>query len=478
MVPVSAVAMHIETIANRNSRPCILLRQSYREGGKVKKRTIANLTHWSPELVENLRLLLRGGKVVERVEDTFNILRFRPHGHVAAVLGILYKIGLDGIMGGADSKEHALSLAMVVAHVIDRQSKLATPRGLNDAALFSTLGEALGLAYADHNELYTAMEWLVERQEHMEVGLGMQHLQEGAFVLYDVTTAYCEGRTCPLAKLSHSRDKKKGKLQIVIGLLCTSDGCPVAVEAFPANMGDPSTFRSQITKIRGRFGLKRVVFVGDRGILTESRIRENIKPVEGLDWITALRAGQIRKCVDNGSLQFCLSDERNLAEITDPNFPGERLIVCGNPLLAAERSRERRQLLAATQRELDKIVRATRRMKRPLKGKASIALNVGKIINKFKMAKHFHISIGESSLSYQLKENSIAKEAAWDGIYIIRTSLPPDELDAEGIVKAYKRLSVVERAFRCFKGVALKVRPIHHRLEHRVRGHVFLCMLA
>jgi len=470
--------MHIETVPNRNSRPCILLRQSYREGGKVKKRTIANLTDWSPELVEDLRLLLRGGKVVERVEETFDILRSRPHGHVRAVLGTLYKIGLDRIIGDAGSREHALNLAMIVARVIDPQSKLATARGLNDETLFSTLGEELGLEYTDENELYAAMDWLVKRQDRIEAQLAKQHLQEGTLVLYDVTSTYFEGRTCPLAKLGHNRDKKKGKLQIVIGLLCTCDGCPVAVEVFPGNTGDPSTLQSQITRIRGRFGLERVVFVGDRGLLTEARIRKDIEPVEGLDWITALRAGQIRKLVDSGSLQLSLFDERNLAEITDPNFPGERLILCRNPLLAAERSRKRQELLVATQKELDKIVLATQREKRALKGKARIALKVEKVINKFKMAKHFHLSIGENGFSYQLKEDNIAKEAALDGIYVIRTSLPPDKLDAEGAVKAYKGLSVVERAFRCFKAVDLKVRPIHHRLEHRVRAHVFLCMLA
>lgn len=478
MVHVLSVAMHIETVPNRNSRPCILLRQSYREGGKVRKRTIANLTDWSPELVENFRVLLRWGKVVERVEETFDILRSRPHGHVRAVLGTLYKIGLDRIIGEPGSREHALNLAMIVARVIDPQSKLATAHGLNDETLFSTLGEELGLASTDENELYAAMDWLGERQDHIEAQLAKQHLQEGTLVLYDVRSTYFEGRTCPLAKLGHNRDKKKGKLQIVIGLLCTCDGFPVAVEVFPGNTGDPSTLRSQITRIRGRFGLERVVFVGDRGLLTEARIRKDIQPVEGLDWITALRAGQIRKLVDNGSLQFSLFDERNLAEITDPAFPGERLIVCRNPLLAAERSRKRQELLVATQNELDKIALATQREKRALKGKTTIALKVGKVINKFRMAKHFHLSIGENGFSYQRKEGNIAKEAALDGIYVIRTSLPPDKLDAEGAVKAYKRLSVVERAFRCFKAVDLKVHPIHHRLEHRVRVHVFLCMLA
>jgi len=367
---------------------------------------------------------------------------------------------------------------MIVARVIDPQSKLATARGLKDETLSSTLGEELGLGDADENELYRAMDWLGEQQDRIELQLAKRHLHNGTLVLYDVTSTYFEGKCCPLAMLGHNRDKKKGKLQVVFGLLCTVEGCPVAVEVFAGNTGDPSTLQAQITKIKDRFSLERVVMVADRGLLTEARIRKDIGPVKGLDWITALRATQIRKLVNSGSLQLSLFDEFNIAEIKDPSFPGERLIVCRNPLLASERCRKREELLKATEKELDKIARATRREKRALKGKGRIALKVGRVINKYKMAKHFHLTIGEDGFIYQRKEESIAREASLDGIYVIRTSLSADHLDAEATVKSYKGLSVIERAFRSFKAIDLKVRPVYHRLVHRVRAHIFLCMLA
>jgi len=475
---VSYVAMYIETVPNRNSPPCILLRESYRQGGKVRKRTIANLSKWPPELVENFRALLRGGTVVERLEKSLEVVRSRPYGHVAAVLGTLRKTGLDLIIGGKGLKEHALSVAMIVARIIDPQSKLATARGLKDESMFSALGEELGVEQASEDELYQAMDWLGERQERIEGKLAKKHLDNGSIVLYDVTSTYFEGRTCPLARLGHNRDGKKGKLQIVFGLLCNHEGCPVAVEVFSGDRGDPSTLEEQIRKIRVRFGLDRVILVGDRGLITEARIREEIRPVKGLEWITALRTSQIRKLVASGSLQLSLFDEQDLAEITDPAYPGERLVVCRNPILAEERARKRRELLEATERELDKIVQATKRKKRPLKGKDKIALRVGKLINKFKVGKHFRVSIEEDSFSYNRKEDNIAREEALDGIYVIRTSLSSDKLSSDATVTAYKQLSLVEQAFRCFKSIDLKVRPIHHRLERRVRAHVFLCMLA
>ena len=470
--------MYIETVPNRNSPPCILLRESYRQGGKVKKRTIANLSKWPPELVENFRALLRGGTVVERLEKSFEVVRSRPYGHVAAVLGTLRKTGLDLIIGGKGLRQHALSVAMIVARIIDPRSKLATARGLKDESMFSALGEELGVEHASEDELYQAMDWLGERQERIEAKLAKKHLDNGSLVLYDVTSTYFEGRTCPLARLGYNRDGKKGKLQIVFGLLCNHEGCPVAVEVFSGDTGDPSTLAEQIRKIRVRFGLDRVILVGDRGLITEARIREEIRPVKGLEWITALRTSQIRKLVDSGSLQLSLFDEQDLAEITDPAYPGERLVVCRNPILAEERARKRRELLEATEKELEKIVQATRRKKRPLKGKDKIALRVGKVINKFKVGKHFRVSIEEDSFSYQRKEDNIAREEALDGIYVIRTSLSSDKLASEAAVTAYKQLSLVEQAFRCFKSIDLKVRPIHHRLERRVRAHVFLCMLA
>jgi transposase len=444
----------------------------------VKKRTIANLSTWPAHLVEGLRGLLKGGLVVDTAGESFDVVRTRPHGHVAAVLGSLRAVGLDDIIGEKKTAEHALSVAMIVARLIDPQSKLATARGLGEETMFSSLGEMLGVESAKEDELYEAMDWLAERQESIEAKLAARHLHNGSLVLYDVTSTYFEGRTCPLAKLGHNRDGKKGKLQIVFGILCTVEGCPVAVEVFSGDTGDPSTVQKGIAKIRDRFGLERVIMVGDRGLITEARIREELRPVEGLEWITALRAAQIRKLVESGSFQLSLFDEQDLGEITTPAYPGERLVVCRNPVLAEERARKREELLKATERELQKIVDATCRPKRRLKGKGKIALKVGKVINKFKVGKHFHLTFGEEEFSFQRKESHIATEAALDGIYVIRTSLTSDRLQAQGVVRAYKQLSVVERAFRSYKSIDLKVRPIHHRLERRVRAHVFLCMLA
>ena len=470
--------MYIETVPNRDSPPCTLLRESYRHEGKVKNRTVTNLTQWSPHLVEGLRALLKGGTVIGQVEEAFDVVRTLPHGHVAAVLGTLRKVGLDTIIGNKGMREHALSVAMIVARLIDPQSKLATARGLGAETTFNTLGEMLGVDSASEDELYAAMDWLGEHQERIEAKLSARHLHNGSLVLYDVTSTYFEGRTCPLAKLGHNRDGKKGKLQIVFGLLCTEKGCPVAVEVFSGDTGDPSTLQAQIAKIRDRFGLERVIMVGDRGLITEARIREELRPVKGLEWITALRAPQIRKLAEQGLIQLSLFDEQDLAEVTTPAFPEERLVLCRNPILAQERARKREDLLKATEKELEKVANAVCRPMRKLKGKDKIALKVGKVINKFKMAKHFHISIGEENFSYERKEAAIAREASLDGIYVIRTSLTKDTLQAEGVVQAYKQLSFVERAFRSAKSIDLKVRPIHHRLERRVRAHVFLCMLT
>ncbi len=470
--------MYIDRVPNRNSPPCPLLRESYRCDGTVKKRTITNLSKWPSDLVEGLDKLLHGGVIVDKLQDCFDVERSLPHGHVAAVLGTLRKVGLDRIIGGQGSREHALNVAMIVARIIDPRSKLATARGLGEETWFSTLAQTLDVGSADEDELYAAMDWLGARQERIETKLASRHLQEGALVLYDVSSTYFEGRRCPLARRGHNRDGKKGKLQIVFGLLCNAEGCPVAVEVFPGDTGDPSTLHSQITRIRQRFGLHHVVWVGDRGLITQARIREELQPVEGLDWITALRGAQIRKLVDNGSLQLSLFDQQDLAEIIDPAYPGERLVVCRNPLLAAQRSRKRNELLTATEAELQKIAQATCRPKRALKGKTTIALKVGRVVNKFKMAKHFHLCIEENAFSFQRKEQNIAREATLDGVYVVRTSLTCEAMQAQGVVHAYKQLSVVERAFRSYKSIDLKVRPIHHRLETRVRAHIFLCMLA
>jgi hypothetical protein len=470
--------MYIERVPNRNSPPAILLRESFREGSTVRKRTLANLSTWPPELVEGLHTLLRGGTAVKQLHDAFDIVRSRPHGHVAAVLGTLRHLDLERIIDPNPSPQRDLVVAMIVARLLDPRSKLATARGLNAETLAHTLGEALGLQAATADDLYDAMDWLFERQERIEKQLAARHLEDGSLVLCDVTSTYFEGRTCPLAHLGYSRDDKRGTLQIVFGLLCNRAGCPVAVEVFDGNTADPMTVAPQIAKLRQRFGLSRMVLVGDRGLLTEARIRDELQPVAGLDWITALRSSAIQQLVSTGALQLSLFDQRDLAQITSPDYPGERLVVCKNPLLAAERARKREDLLHATERELEKIVTATQRPKRRLKGQDKIGLRVGRVLQRFKMAKHFQVTITEAEFTYSRDEARIAQEAALDGVYIIRTSVPDTTLDAEDTVRAYKALSEVERAFRSYKTVDLRVRPIYHYLADRVRAHVLLCMLA
>jgi Transposase DDE domain len=470
--------MYIERVPNRNSPPAILLRESFREGNTVRKRTLANLSTWPPELVEGLQTLLRGGTAVKQLHDAFDIVRSRPHGHVAAVLGTLRRLDLERIIDPNPSPQRDLVVAMIVARLLDPRSKLATARGLHAETLAHTLGEALGLQAATADDLYYAMDWLFERQERLEKQLAARHLEDGALVLCDVTSTYFEGRTCPLAHLGYSRDDKRGTLQIVFGLLCNRAGCPVAVEVFDGNTADPMTVAPQIAKLRQRFGLSRIVLVGDRGLLTEARIRDELQPVAGLDWITALRSSAIQPLVSTGALQLSLFDQHDLAQITSPDYPGERLVVCKNPLLAAERARKRADLLHATERELEKIVTATQRPKRRLKGQDKIGLRVGRVLQRFKMAKHFQVTITEAEFTYGRDEERIAPEAALDGVYIIRTSVPDTTLDAEDTVRAYKALSEVERAFRSYKTVDLRVRPIYHYLADRVRAHVLLCMLA
>ena len=472
------MAMYIDIVPNRQSPPAVLLRESYRQHGKVKKRTIANLSKLPKDIVEQLRTLLRGGQVVEDFEKAMEVIRSLPHGHVASVLGTLIKTGLDQIISPEKSREFSLILAMIIARVIDPKSKLATARGIDPETASTSLGKLLGLERVRENDLYFAMDWLGGEQERIENVLAAKHLKVGILVLYDITSTYFEGRTCPLAHLGHSRDGKKDKLQIVIGLLCAPDGCPVAVEVFEGNCADPKTLPSQIAKIRERFGIERVVLVGDRGMITKARIRQDLRGKDGLDWITALRAPQIRKLVESGHLQLTVFDTRDMAQITHPDYPDERLIVCRNPVLAQERARKREELLQATEAKLNKIFLATSRAARRLKGKDKIALRVGKVINKFKMAKHFEISIADDGFSYQRKEEAIAREEALDGIYVIRTSVPREILDTNDIVGAYKGLSQVERAFRSLKSIDLKIRPIFHRLAERVKAHVFLCMLA
>lgn len=470
--------MYIERVPNRNSPPAVLLRESYREGGKIRKRTLANLSKLPDTVVDNLRIVLKGGAAIENLSESFSVERSLPHGHVAVVLGTIKKLSLHNLIAPDNSRKRALVLAMIVARILDPRSKLATARGLNSETCFSSLSEVLGLEKADEDELYEAMDWLVSRQESIENELAKIHLTEGALVLYDVSSTYFEGTQCPLARYGYNRDKKKGFLQIVFGLICDKRGCPVAVEVFEGNTSDTTTITAQIEKVRHRFGIQQVVWVGDRGMITSTRILTEFQPVEGLDWITALRAPQIRKLVEQEAVQLSLFDETDLVEFSCSDYPGERLIACRNPMLAQEKSLTREALLQATEQELNKIVIATSRDKRALKGADQIGLRVGRVLNSKGVGKYFNIAITEKSFSFSRNKVAIAKDSALDGVYIIRTSVKPETLDAASAVRAYKSLSTVEQAFRSYKTVDLKVRPIYHRLEQRVKAHVFLCMLA
>ena len=469
--------MYIESVPNRNSPPAILLRESYRDADKIKKRTIANLSDWPTEIVEGLRTLLKGGKVAPADQESIIVRRALPHGHVAAVLGTLRNIGLDRMLGPPRNRCRDLVIAMIVARLIAPASKLATARMLDPLTASSSLGEVLSLGPVDEDELYVALDWLGERQEAIEKAIARKHLHDGTLVLYDVSSSYVEGRCCELARLGYNRDGKKGKLQIVYGLLCAADGCPVAIEVFEGDTGDPRTLAAQIDKVKKRFALERVALVGDRGMITQARLDAEIAPA-GLDWITALRAPAIRTLVEAGALQMSLFDQRDMAAITSPDYPGERLIVCRNPDLARERTRKREDLLAATEADLAVIAAAVRRARSPLRGEAEIALKVGAVVNRHKVAKHFELSIGEASFSFHRKTEAITAEAALDGIYVVRTNLPKKLLDDAATVGAYKSLARVERAFRSLKTVDIHLRPIFHWTTPRVRAHVLLCMLA
>ena len=483
--------MYIATIPNRSSPPAILLRESYRQAGKVKSRTVTNLTRWPAEQVESFRRVLRGETLVS-VHEALVVERTLPHGHTLAVLGTLRRLGLERVLHSRPSRQRTLVVAMIAARILDPRSKLATARGLDDEtaipvgiAALSSLGEELGLGDTDADELYEAMDWLLPRQAAIEKKLAKKHLQDGSLVLYDVSSSYFEGIKCPLAKRGHCRDGKKGKLQIACGLMCTTDGCPVAVEVFEGNPADPKTLACQIEKLRKRFGLTRLILVGDRGMLTSARIEEELRPIDGLDWISALRAPAIRKLAEDGLVAPSLFDQRDLAEITSPDFPGERLVACYNPLLAEKRARTRDELLATTEKELDKVVAATQRARNPLRGADKIGLRVGKKLGRYKVGKHFVVTITKDGFDYERNAEKIEAEAALDGIYVVRTSVEADTLGPDETVQAYKGLAVAERAFRSLKTVerhvprgTLKVRPIHHRLADRVRAHVFLCMLA
>lgn len=480
------VSMFIDVVPNRNSPPAILIRESIREGAKVRKRTIANISDWPKEKIEALRALLKGtlppppttSQDQTPLSDAFDIIRSRPHGHVAAVLGTLQRLGLERILDRDPSRERSLSVALVAARIFEPGSKLALAQAMGSETLHSSLGEELGTDDCTEDDLYGAMDWLLARQAAIEKTLAQKHLSDGTLVLYDVTSTYFEGRKCPLARFGHSRDGKNDRPQIVFGLLTTDAGCPVAVEVFEGNTGDPKTVKAQIEKLKSRFKLKRVVLVGDRGMLTHARIREDLRGSGDVDWITALRAPAIQKLLKQGLIQLSLFDETDLAEISSPDFPGERLVVCRNPLLAEERKRKREDLLKATEKHFEQIQKAAAREKNPLRGKDKIGLRVGKVSGQFKMGKHFKIEITESSFRFERDQQRIDSEAALDGIYVIRTSLQQDQMGTEDAVRSYKRLATVERAFRSLKTVDLKVRPIYHRKADRVRAHVLLCMLA
>src|SRR5215468_1243473 len=467
--------MYITRVPNRDSPPAVLLRESYREGGKVKNRTLANLSSWPEAKVEALSRALRGLPPAG-LEGMVEVCRSLPHGHVAAVLGTARELGVEELIDPARSRQRDLVAAMITAAVIDGSSKLATARGLRPQTAASSLGEVLGLQACDEDDLYAAMDWLLPRQRQIEDALAARHLAGGTLVLYDVSSAAFEGRTCPLGEIGHARDGVRGRLQIVYGALTTTDGIPVAVEVFQGATGDPTTVGSQVTKLKERFGLARMAMVGDRGMLTKARIRDDLEPAE-LGWITALRGPAIKALISKGAIQPTLFDQQDMAEITSPDYPGERLIACYNPFLAADRARKRGELLAATEAELAKIDAATRRARRPPRGKDAIALAVGKVINKKKVAKHFITEITDDAVSWRRDEQKIADEAALDGIYVIRTSLPPDALGTDAAVESYKALENVERVFRGLNSDLL-IRPIRHRLEDRVRAHVLIRMLA
>jgi hypothetical protein len=470
--------MYVALIPNRGSPPAILLRESYREDGKTKNRTLKNLSDWPAERIEQLRAVLRGEALLPAT-DAVAIVRALPHGHVLAALGTARRIELDALLPRrAPQRRRDLALALIIARLLDPAAKLATARMLDRATASNSLGEMLGLGTVTAKEVYATLDWLGNEQSFIETTLARRHLQNGALLLYDVTSTYLEGRCCELARHGYSRDHRRDRAQLVIGLLCAGDGCPVAVEVFAGNTADPMTLSSQIDKLKQRFKLQRVVMVGDRGLLTSARIEETLRPA-GLDWITALRAPAIKAlAAAGGPLQPSLFDTRDMAEIDSPEYPGERLVVCKNPLLGQERARKRDELLAATEQDLIRIQARVQRASKPLRGAAAIGQAVGAVLGRRKMAKHFQISISDAAFGFTRDAAAVAAEAALDGIYVVRTNLPAARSDAAATVRAYKSLSGVEHAFRSMKTVDLDLRPVFHWTAPRVRAHVLLCMLA
>ena len=472
--PRPSGAMHVVTNRRQGAHRAYvthLLRRSYREDGKVKNQTLANLSHLPEEVIELIRGALQGRHYVE-ADAAFAIERSLPAGHVSAALLMARRLELARLLDRAPGRERDLCLAMICQRAIAPASKLQTVRALSQ----STLASELGVQGTDEDELYAAMDWLSERQAPIEDRLARRHLHDGELVLYDVSSSYFEGRACPLARLGYSRDGRRGTPQIVYGLLCDRPGRPIAVEVFSGETHDDKTLPAQIVKLKRRFGLKTVIVVSDRGMVTRANL-ELLADTEGVGWITALKAPQIKRLVTQGTLQLALFDERNLAEISAPqDYPGERLVVCRNPLVAAERRRKREDLLAATERGLAEI--AERVERGTLAGSDQIGLAVGPAVKRYRMKKHFELEITDRSFGFQRKTEQIEAEAALDGFYVLRTSVGAETLAGAEVVRAYKGLEQVERAFGSFKGPDLEIRPIHHHLERRVRAHVLLCMLA
>ncbi len=475
--------MYIDIVPNRTSPPAILLREAYREGGRIVKRTLANLSHWPMAKVEAMRAVLKSNGDVQVLpcgDMPFEVIRSVPVGHVAAVVGAMRRLGIPDLIGLDGSVGNRI-LGLIAARILDPQSKLATAQGMDDenGGWLGALSAELDLGQRiDEDDLYAAMDALHARQDSIEAALVKRHLQDGSLLLYDLTSTYFHGHTCPLAKLGYSRDGKKGLLQITVGLLCTREGCPVAVEVFEGNSGDPGTFTAQVAKVQERFALQRIVYVGDRGMITNARIRDDLAVLPGVGWVTCLRARAIQELRDQGAIQLGVFDTQDLAEITSEDYPGERLVVCRNPLLAQERQRKRQELLAATEDDLAEIAARVRRSRRPLRGAAEIGRAVERALSHHKVGKHFDIAITDDAFTWERNQERVNAEAELDGFYVIRAKVADPQPTPDELVGIYKDLSTVERAFRTLKGVDLKLRPIHHRLENRVRAHVLLCMLA
>jgi transposase len=462
--------MHIHIVPNRGSPPTVLLRESYREGSKVGKRTLANLSSLSAAQIEAIRAALRG-EALHPAAQSFEISASRSHGHVQCVALAMQRLGFASLVASKPCAERDLVLAMVISRIVAPSPKLATTRWWHT----TTLAEDLGVAGCDEDDLYAAMDWLLARQDTIQKKLAARHLSEGALVLYDLSSSYFEGSSCPLAKLGYSRDGKPGLLQVNYGLLTDARGCPVAVSVHEGNVADTQTLMPEVTRLREEFGIEQLVMVGDRGMISNKAI-DQMRDADGIGWISALKSASIRTLVEQGHLQLGLFDERNLVELSSPDYPGERLVACRNPQLAKLRAHKREELLGATERNLDKIKARVAAGK--LAGQDEIGLRVGKLVNQYKVAKHFELAIGERAFTFQRKLDNIAAEAALDGVYIIRTSLSAAQMDAPDCVRHYKALANVERAFRSLKTIDLKVRPIHHHTADRVRAHILLCMLA